>query len=81
MRDFLWEHFLSIVLGGFLLFLTVLLLLFLNILSANQSVEFECLSYGYPQYRRGNPSYCIRHIFDVDEVRTLDELRAKERAK
>lgn len=45
------------------------------------SVEYECLAYGYPQYRSraGSPSYCIRHIFGVDEVRTLEELRAKEK--
>lgn len=46
----------------------------------NTGVEYECLSYGYPKHRGyalGNPAYCIRHIFGVDEVRALEELRAK----
>lgn len=43
-------------------------------------VSYECLSYGYPQYRiasGSNPAYCIRRVFETDEVRTLEELRKR----
>lgn len=49
----------------------------------NDNVRFECLSYGYPQYNTAlfRESYCTRRVFETDEVRTLEELRMKEKSK
>lgn len=84
MKDLLWEHFPAIAMAVLLIVCGVLLLSIFGRFNEIHSIEYECLSYGYPQFRAGSgsePSYCVRRIFDVDEVRTLDELRAKEKTR